>query len=338
MARVYGGVVRTLRERFHTIGFGNDELMTPWARDLFDGTCAPVANGPHSESVLDTVLALRSLQPAIVYYPSVGMVPLCIALANTRIAPVQVMSLGHPATSQSPEMDYVLHEESLLGDPGCYSERLLRLPEGAFGFEAPPACEQPATQPAPGEALRIAIPAVAHKLSWPLLRTLADVAARAQRPLEFHFLTGTRGEQLLEAARQVRRELPQAIVHPALGYADYLARIAACQLHVASFPFGGTNSLIDSMRLGLPVVALAGREPHEQVDAAFLARIGLARELVAQNPEDLAGRILRLVEDDELRVRLGVATRSALAAGVLLGPGHPEWFAATLAGLLPSSS
>jgi hypothetical protein len=339
MARVYGDIVLAMRERFHTVGFGNSQVLLPWTRTLFDECAAPVADGPHAESVLATVLALRQLKPSIIYYPSVGMVPLCIALANTRIAPVQVMSLGHPASSQSPEMDYVLQEQDLSGNESCYSEQLLLLPAGAFRFEAPPvATAHVGQQPLPGDPVRIAIPAVSQKLSWPLLKTLQEVSARVRRPVEFHFLTGTSGEQYLEAAGQVRRVLPRAVLHPSLAYPDYLAMIARCQLHVASFPFGGTNSLIDSMRLGVPVVALRGPEPHESVDAAFLARIGLAGQLAVDSTEELAALIARLVDDADLRVRLGAATREAVERGVLVGSGHPEWFVDALARLAEEAS
>lgn len=48
---------------------------------------------------------IAATRPDMVYYPSIGMDPNIIALVNLRLAPIQIISLGHPATSNTDTID-----------------------------------------------------------------------------------------------------------------------------------------------------------------------------------------------------------------------------------------
>jgi predicted O-linked N-acetylglucosamine transferase (SPINDLY family) len=63
---------------------------------------------------------------------------------------------------------------------------------------------------------------------------------------------------------------------------------------------------LDSLRQGLPLVALEGRESHARIDAAFIRKVGLPENLVCHDEPGYAERLLYLVEHpDELqRLRL----------------------------------
>ena len=103
----------------------------------------------------------------------------------------------------------------------------------------------------------------------------------------------------------INRILPDAIVHPQLAYARYLAVLSDCDLNLSPFPFGGLHSVIDSLRQGLPVVAMDCPEPHGRTDAMLLRRLGMPDWLIASNEEDYVAAALRLIGDDDLRVTLG---------------------------------
>ena len=55
-------------------------------------------------------------------------------------------------------------------------------------------------------------------------------------------------------------------------YPEYMESLSKCDLALFSFPFGGTNSTIDALILGLPMVSMLGKEPHAMSDAARCPR------------------------------------------------------------------
>ena len=89
--------------------------------------------------------AIRRAQLDVLVYPEIGMDPRHQALAALRLAPVQCVLYGHPATSGSAQIDYFLSGDALEPPNGDahYRERLVRLP----GIGA-----QPSPPPAPGSA------------------------------------------------------------------------------------------------------------------------------------------------------------------------------------------
>lgn len=66
--------------------------------------------------------------------PSIGMDITTIFVSNTRLAPIQAVALGHPATTHSEFIDYVIVEDDYVGSEDCFSETLLRLPKDALPY------------------------------------------------------------------------------------------------------------------------------------------------------------------------------------------------------------
>ena len=64
----------------------------------------------------------------------------------------------------------------------------------------------------------------------------------------------------------IKRRIPEATVARYTNYREFLETIATCDLSLAAFPFGNTNSTVDTSLLGLPTVALFGPEPPAQTD------------------------------------------------------------------------
>lgn len=338
MYRCYAPVLRDLRRHFFTVGLSEQRIAHPSLAALFDRYVAFEDLCPGGAIDTNTLAtAIRAMHPAMVFYPSVGMLRTVIQLANLRLAPVQAMSVGHPASSMSPAMDYIVTEAAYVGSPDIFSERAVLASRGAMTFGAPPIA--PPVDELPGtERIDIAIPAVGHKVGWPFLAALCEVERRARRPVTFHFFTGLAGTSFIELAQHIHRVLPSAKLYTMTSYDRYVDAIRQCHLHAASFPFGGTNSVIDSLRLGLPVVALEGSEVHERVDAAFLRQIGMD-ELVAGTVAGYIDILAGLVDDPE---RLRALRRRILGEGrvasELMGRGRPEEFSDALAALVKPSS
>jgi hypothetical protein len=229
------------------------------------------------------------------------------------------MTLGHPATSNSPEIDYVINEDAWAGDPSCYSETVvLRSADGlAFAMREDADFPTPMIRPQP-EVIRVAVPSMACKISEPFMAMCQRIAQKSPFPTEFHFFPNMVGMTWQQITKQIRAWLPTAIVYPRSDYNRYLLALNECDLHLSTYPFGGTNSNIDSMRLAIPMIAMEGLECHSQSDAGMLRRGGLPESLVAYNPAEYERTALRLITRHEERVACARQLLDTNVEGVFL--------------------
>jgi hypothetical protein len=329
MYRCHSLSIESLRAKYHLVGISLKAATDERARQIFD----EIHVLPRELNAFDTVQRVREIaaqvRPTIVYYPSIGMFTESIFLSNLRLAPIQMMNLGHPATSHSPVIDYVLIEEDCFGDPACFSERVVPLPAGCVPFrpiESVPKVE-PRIRKAP-DPLRIAVAATSMKLNPGFLRTLQHVARQSKVKLEFHFFSGMAlGLSKVYLQNLINRALPGlAVVYPHLTYPQYIEHVNRCDLFLNPFPFGNTNGIVDTVRQGLPGVCMTGAEVHSCIDGGLFRRLGLPEWLVTSSPEEYACAVVRLAENH--------AEREALSRRLLetdpdatLFHGKPELFA-----------
>ena len=300
MHRCFAPSILELRERFRVTLIGEQKHLDGHSAQLADEVI-PLVNDVTDFAGIARLV--RSKEPDIVYYPSIGMALWAIFTSNLRLAPIQVMALGHPATSRSSCIDWAVLEEDYVGSESCLSERVYFMP--AFGLQFAPGTAQrpPEIREAPSP-IRIAVPANGLKLNGHFVEALRQIRAQAHRPTEFHFFPACDQLLKLESLRRDLEELMGPVtVHPIADYATHLERIGACDLHLSPFPFGGTNSNIDSLHLGLPIVALDGLEICSRSDALVLRRVGLDG-LLAPTKDEYVATALRLIHDDSYRIQM----------------------------------
>jgi protein O-GlcNAc transferase len=112
---------------------------------LIDRSADAVVTVSHDLQAARETIAELGLD--ILFFQDIGMEPLSLLLAFSRLAPVQLTSFGHPDTTGIPNLDYVISSENyeIEGAQDHYSERLLQLPAaGTLAYyyrpPAPPAC------------------------------------------------------------------------------------------------------------------------------------------------------------------------------------------------------
>ncbi len=334
MFRCYSRSLAALRERCKLVAVAFTGAIDDPARALFDevhmadqGPSVPAFQGVRQvRAVADTV------RPDLLYYPSVGMFAQTVYLANLRLAPVQVASIGHPATTRSAFIDHVIAEEDVAGDPACFSERLVLLPPRSMPFTAfepslPPARrERGAVSP-----VRIAVTATPMKLNAVFLGALQRIARTARTPVQFHVFCATAsGMARLHLDNLLQQALPGlAVTHPQQDYEAYLEALDRCDLFLNPFPFGNTNGLVDTVRQGLPGVCLTGPQVHSRIDEALFRRLGLPPSLVAGTVDEYVAAAVDLVDRHELRLAIARDLRAADPDAILF-EGAPERFAEAL--------
>lgn len=343
--RTHSSTMSALREHFHVVGLGQVGATDEVSRTVFNEFVEVSA----ADAVQGIVAHLHTLRPDVVYYPSVGMFPLTIYLTNLRLAPLQLMASGHPATTHSDCIDGVLVEEDYLGDAACFSETVYPLSKDALPYLPPEHTRRvmPAREPFEQRQkqswpfalpVRIAVCASIMKVNPRFLNTLAEITRRSRTPVQFCFYIGFAQGLTLDYLRDaIHAVLPDAEVNAHMSVQEYQVALNSCELFVNPFPFGNTNGLVDTVRQGLPGVCMTGPEVHTHIDEGLFRRLGLPEELIATDTELYIRAALLLAEDTEYRELLQQRLRDNDPEKVLF-EGHPEKFAEVVYGLWQEAS
>lgn len=303
MHRCYGPAIRSLRPAFHTILLINREEPDPETDALFDEVLRVEIK---ARNLGDLIEIARSKQPDIVYFPSVGLRPLGIFAANLRLAPIQIATNGHPASTMSDKIDYMILVEEVFGGEDCFSETvILRKPDRHYLMrsDAKPVASCIRRSP---DTVRLAVPAWSRKITPTFLQACRSIADRSQRDIEFRFFPNVLGSQFQAMCRRLGAMLP-CRVYPRASYNEYIRELNDCDIHLSTFPFGAANGIIDSARQGLPMVNLVGPQPHARIDMNLVRRLDQPGWLTAATVEEYIDAVCRLVEDDSLRVAISQA-------------------------------
>ncbi len=262
----------------------------------------------------DTLAVAREIRGAgldVLIYPEIGMDPQHQALAALRLAPVQCVLYGHPATSGAPHVDYFLSGAALEpSDAGQhYREKLVCLP--GLGT-------QPLPPPLPGDGNWLD----GYAANAPLLlclqsfmklipafdRALAGIAAESGARIGFFARNPPlmrRFRDRIEAVFRARGVDPEKhlVFLPVQTHADYLACIARTPLVLDSPWFSGGGTSLDAFSVGTPVLAWEGRMARGRQTSAML-RMMKIDALIATSEDDYVARAVALIRDEAHRQSL----------------------------------
>jgi hypothetical protein len=296
MYRCYGKVISSLSGVFNVVGFAQSGTFDTKAAQIFDRMESFDITAP----IKSTVGKLIRLQGDIIYYPSVGMQQTAIQLCQLRLAPIQIMSPGHPASSFSEAIDYVIFEEDMLSDPDCFSETILLLRSGTIPLTRPDNKMIQSNRAKKKGKINISVNSMYFKLSSQFLEICKRIQDGALVDIHFHFLIGLSAYNRIQISRVIENHV-SATCYEFLSYEKYSEIISHCDVQLTPFPFGNSNSFVDAMLVGVPTVCMDGPEIHSHIDVALAQRVRLPEFCQTTSPDAYVDAVLRLVHDDELR-------------------------------------
>lgn len=332
--RTHSRALAALRGHFTVHAVGLDTAVDAVSRQVFD-----VFHGVNAASALQEGYALAGeLHPDVVLYAGIGMFPFTIYLSNLRLAPLQLVGLGHGASTFCGQMNGFVIEEDLVGEARCFSETVIRVPADAMPFVPPtdirrvpvtrtPFLSRQQTQWREPLPVRVAVCASIMKINPGFLATLAEIQRRSRVAVQFCFYMGFAQGLTLDYLREtIRAVLPGSEVNAHMPVQTYQTALNSCELCVSPFPYGNMNGVVDAVRQGLPGVCLTGPEVHSYIDGGLFRRLGLPEELIATGYEEYIRAVLRLVEEHDWREMLQHQLLDNDVEQVLF-QGHPEKFA-----------
>lgn len=272
----------------------------------------------------------------LAYFPDVGMLPESLWLSNLRVAPIQVMGYGHPASTFGAQIDYIIGgtDSELLEDAERnYSERLVAIPGiGAHpvypDYQRVPLSKPPAG-PAGTRQVLINCSWGSSKLNHPMLQNLLAIRQRARVAVRFQFFPNWSVERfnlLLPLCRDLQDLFGNDVtVVGNSEYPLYMQRMDQADFSLDSYPFGGYNTIVDSLYLGKPIVTYEGRQFYNRAASALLGKLGLD-ELIAHSAEEYIEKAVRLADDESYRQQLTERLEQMDLEARLFGTEEPEYF------------
>lgn len=256
----------------------------------------------------------------LLIFPEVGMLRETLLLSNLRCAPVQVTTYGNPvSTGAGSEIDYFIagaQVEALEGLTERYAERVVLLPRTGTNC-LPPLYQRRGITP-PDDPVIVNCSWHSQKLTWPLVQAMrALLDACPGRNVRFRIFANRNlsvENHLGAVAVTLHRQLGAGRVEllDGLPYPQYMEAMEQGTLALESFPFGGVTTVVDSLHLGQPVVALEGSRHYNRTASLYLRRAGCP-DLVATSVDQFVAIAARLVNDPAFNhdVRTRLATVDA---------------------------
>jgi predicted O-linked N-acetylglucosamine transferase (SPINDLY family) len=257
--------------------------------------------------VSDLAATIRAAQLDVLVYLDVGMDSRPQMLAALRLAPVQCVAYGHPATTGLRKIDWFLSGDAM--EPwdatAHYRERLERLPGLGVVPTRPPEPGDGSWLPRDADRPLLLCLQSLFKLSPELDDAFARIAEATDAKIvffEFPVACSTPFLERLGTAFQARGlDLHRHVV--VLGrrdYASYLGGIANADLVLDSTGFSGGATSLDALSVGTPIVTVQGEFMRGRQTAAMLRMLG-AEFLIANNVDSYVDIAIDLCRDRSRR-------------------------------------
>ena len=315
IGRINRGLIEQLdREKFHVTVFKIDRHDDPQVRLIRAAADAYIEVSPRDFPETRQRIAAHGLD--VLFYTDIGMENITLTLAQSRLAPVQAVTWGHPSTTGSPVMDYYVSSE-LLESPNAqdhYTEKLITLPNLSVYYYRPP-------EPPPFD-VRAAFGQNANvygclqnlfKLHPDYDAILDEILRRDPKGVILlpHGHTRHWDEALMH---RLTRTMPHTVgrvrFFDVLPYEQYLGLSAACDMLLAPIHFGAGNTTYEAMAFGTPTVTMPSEFLKGRITHGLYRAMGVM-DCVAQTPEAYAELAVRLGTDRDFNR----AVRARILAG-----------------------
>lgn len=284
MNRSWGNWVQSLSSEFSIVILVPEHKNNPILSEQYENVL--------TFSTIDSMIStIRQLSPDMMVYPSIGLDYFGVVASNIRFAPVQIMALGHPASTMSPHIDFVYGQSCLYKEEAFAAEKYIA-DDSPYQFIPSINREEIenlniySRNKNDKSPLKVSIVGSTLKVIYPFLEFLSDIEADFHHSIQFSFHLGSTGLDTLYLQKIISEKFKSSIFYGYQTYTEYLESMASADIILNPFPFGHTNTIIDTLLLGKPCIGLDGIEPSARTERCVLDMVGLSGQFIATDLDD----------------------------------------------------
>ena len=281
--RWYGPSIEAMRDAFSLHGMFFTDIDGDAAKIFERVTVAQMVPADFFQQLKSVVSLIESHAPDIILYADAAMHPFTVFTANMRLAPLQLLLCGHPASSYSRHIDYFLHEQVYADCFNDFTEKPLLYPSEHFAMhrtDKPPVAER---ETGNGK-VRILAPATLPKLTRPYVSMLGEIMGQLDpAKFELHITTHASDEQFAVVANDIKQLMPSINpdihVYKRLPTDRYFALVDQCDMFLNPFPFHSSTMILDCLERGMPGITMCGNEIMSRNGAEHMRKFNRANQM-----------------------------------------------------------
>jgi hypothetical protein len=334
MFRCFNKIFINLAKQYQLIAFIDEKDLEKANLSVFDG----VVTFNDVFNINENAELIANESPDIIFYPSIGMKFWGIYLSQLRLAPIQVMMGGHPSSSYSPEMDFliILQNSFLIPELQEFMSEQIITGDKSYKDTATHTLLDALTPEFIGQhnvflqnddVIKIGINGVLTKVSHDVIDVCKKIQRSTSKKVIFVFFSSNKSNQLayIAAEKQLSRELKNFDLICFSDYLTYMKAISHCHFLLPTLPFGGSNSNIDAMVLNKPKLYLRGKaQIYTRSDQWEWERVDLDCELGCDSFNELIEKSIHLIEDFTYRERLHHLLVENCTVDRIIGKGNDQ--------------
>jgi predicted O-linked N-acetylglucosamine transferase (SPINDLY family) len=318
IAKLFQGIIQKLdRTRFEVVIIHTPDAKHDAVSAFIDSLGAEVIKLPTDLRAQQETVANAKLD--ILFYPDIGMTPSTYFLAYARLAPIQVVSWGHPDTTGLHSIDYFV-STSLIETENAdeyYTERLVQLrhlPCFYLPIAAATETSERAELGLPLHGTLYGCPQSLFKLHPDFDAVLAEIAAGDPSG---HIVLLEGSHKHLTPLLRARWKntfpllLERVCILPEQPQQRFMALMAAFDVLLDPIYFGSGNTLYEALVYGTPIVTFPAPFMRGRIVAGAYKQMRVDAAPVAQRIADYAPLALALGKDAARRTALRETLREA---------------------------
>jgi protein O-GlcNAc transferase len=248
-----------------------------------------------------------------------------LAVFARRPAPIQITWLGYLNTSGLSTMDYRIsdvHTDPEGATEHLHTERLYRMPYSQWCY-APVYDVPPAQRPHPERPDAVVFGSFNQyaKINDSCLDLWCRILARVPEAtlVVLDVPQGNTRDAFRQRLAQRFIDPERVLVRGRQGILEYFAAIGNVDIALDTFPYNGATTTLDTLWMGVPLVALRGDRGIARGGYSILQSMQMP-ELIADDPDEYIDLNVRLARDAGWRNALRATLRNRLAASPLMDP------------------
>ena len=209
-----------------------------------------------------------------------------------RAAPIQINYLGYPGTMGSEFMDYIIADKTVIpeNEKINFSEKVAYLPN----------CYQPNTKidslikkdfsrtdfNLPEDAFVFCNFNSSYKITPNIFNVWMNILKKTPKSVLWLLKSNNAAcENIWKTAEKKGINTNRIIFAERLPHYDHLKRIAHADIFLDTFPYNAHTTASDTIRMGVPIIALMGKSFASRVSSSILNQVNM-KELITTNTED----------------------------------------------------